>query len=86
MGDTMAERIRNLREAVREIAADLNISNERAFEAISMPEWVWDELVAARDAAGHDARPLFDLLARDTPERQAAADRRMAEIRTAVIL
>jgi hypothetical protein len=78
------EQIQNLREAIHGIAADLKITTEEAFVAALMPEWVWGELVAARDAVGPDERSRFDLLAKDTPERQAAADRLYAEIRAAV--
>lgn len=83
------EQIAELRAGVRSIAATLDCSLAEAWKSMSIPDYVWAAVVSAREAAGPpkpDESPDFiDLLAADTPERDAAADARLAAIRDAVL-
>lgn len=77
--------IEDLRAGVRGLAADLGTTLEKAWDAMFMPEYVWAAMVDARDAVGPDERPVMDLFAADSTEREAAAQACMCAIKAAVL-
>lgn len=79
-----------LRTATRKLAAELpGQSLADAFMTMFIPDYVWAAMVAARDeaapAAPRDEDVFPDLLAADTPERDAAAKATWDAIVAAVV-
>lgn len=75
----------NLKSNVAELAAMLGMTMETAFDAAVMPEWLWTEMAAARDAAGPRPEMSMDLLAPESPEREAVAKAVFERARMAVV-
>lgn len=78
---TTNEMLSQLRANVTELATTIGSTVEVAFDAAALPEWIWDEIVAAQDAAGPAPEFSFNLLAPQSPERAAAAAKVLAEVR-----
>jgi hypothetical protein len=78
------EMLSQLRANVTELATTIGCGAEAAFDASALPAWIWDEVVAAQDAAGPAPEFSFNLLASQSPERAAAATKVLANVRAFV--
>ncbi len=79
------EMLATLTNNVAELAATLGITMDAAFDAAVMPEWLWTAMAMARDAAGPRPEMSMDLLAPESPEREAAAKAVFERERMAVV-
>ena len=75
------EMLNNLKNNVAELAGVLNCSMDAAFDAAVMPDWLWSEMAAARDAAGPRPEMSLHLLAVESPERESASAAVLARVR-----
>lgn len=57
------ETLSTLRANVTELATTIGSTIETAFDAAALPEWIWNEMVAAQNAAGPAPEFSFNLLA-----------------------
>jgi hypothetical protein len=82
-----ADQIAELRAMVRTLASDLGCSLPAAWLSMSTPDYVWAACSAAADAAGPFVAPADDfmnLLAPQSPEREAASRACLDAIKAAV--